>query len=268
VREISGNDMRNARKAGVNRMNWDLRHQPLPPQPGQQGGGGGGGGGGFGGGGLNGPNVIPGEYRVTLVVDGREISTKNVRVNGDPEMPMTDADRRTLHDTALALHELQKTAIAAAEAVTTLGPQVQAVEAMVKAAGNSGAADSITDVNRRLSDLRRRLGVGGGGTAGGSGGFEPGGPGGQGGGGGGGGFGGQQQNVRGQIGQLKGQIMGSTSLPTAQQVRNAGELREDMVKVVQDANDLIAAVPGLYEKIGAAGVKPSQLKSIPAVGTR
>jgi hypothetical protein len=286
VREITGNDLRTARRAGVNRVNWDLRHQPLPPQPGQQGGGPGGGGGGggpFGGGGLNGPNVLPGDYQVTLVVDGKDVGTKTVRVNGDPDMPMTDADRRTLHDAALSLHELQKLGNAAADAVSTLGPQVQSADAMVKAAsGPSASTTAIADLNRRLADLRRRLGVtgggGGGGAAGGaagggSGGFEPGGPGGgpggggQGGGGGGGGFGGQQQNVRAQIGQLKGQIMGSTSLPTAQQIRTAGELRDDMAKVVQDANELIAAVPGLYEKIGAAGLKPAALKPLNAVST-
>jgi photosystem II stability/assembly factor-like uncharacterized protein len=254
VREITGDDLQNARKAGVNRVYWDLRHPPLPPQPGQQGGGGGGGGG-FGGGGLNGPNVIPGEYRVTLVVDGKDVSTKTVRVNGDPEMPMTDADRRTLHDTALGLHQLQQVANSAAEAVTTLGPQVQAAEAMLKAAGNGSATGAIGDLNTRLADLRRRLGVGTGG-------------GGQGGGGGGGGFGGQQQNVRGQIGQLKGQIMGSTSLPTTQQVRTAGELREDMLKLIQETNDLIASVPALYDKLGAAGLKPASLKLITAPAQR
>ena len=268
VREITGNDLRSARRAGVNRVNWDLRHQPLPPQPGQQGGGGGGG---FGGGGLNGPNVVPGDYRVTLVVDGKEISTKTVRVNGDPDMPITDADRRTLHDTAFGLHEMQQLANSAAEAVTTLAPQVQAAETMMKAAGSQqAAASAIADVNRRLADLRRRLGIaggGGGGAAGGPAGFEPGGPGGQGGGGGGGGFG-AQQNVRGQIGQLKGQIMGSTSLPTAQQVRTASELRDDLNKVVQDANELIAAVPALYEKIGAAGLKPAALKPLNVIPAR
>ena len=49
VREISGNDLRDARRAGFNRVNWDLRHQPLPAPAGQQPGGGGGG---FGGGGA------------------------------------------------------------------------------------------------------------------------------------------------------------------------------------------------------------------------
>ncbi|MGH9384050.1 MAG: glycosyl hydrolase [Vicinamibacterales bacterium] len=256
VREISGNDLRTARRAGVNRVNWDMRHQPLPSQPGQQGGGGGGGGGGFGGGGINGPNVLPGEYRVTLVVDGKEVATKPVRVSGDVEIPMTDADRRTLHDTALALHELQRTANAAAESVTALGAQTESAEAMIKAAGApSAGTTAIADINRRLADLRRRLGVGAA-----AGGF--------GGGGGGGGFGGQQQNVRAQIGQVKGQIMGSTSLPTAQQVRTAGELREDMLKLIQETNDLIASVPAMYDTLGAAGLKPTLLKLIAAPAQR
>ena len=31
VREITGTDLRTARGAGINRVYWDLRHQPLPP---------------------------------------------------------------------------------------------------------------------------------------------------------------------------------------------------------------------------------------------
>ncbi len=58
VREITGTDLRTARGAGINRVYWDLRHQPLTPVAGQPPPGGGGGG--FGGGGNNGPSVMPG----------------------------------------------------------------------------------------------------------------------------------------------------------------------------------------------------------------
>ena len=81
-------------------------------------------------------------------------------------------------------------------------------------------------------------------------------------GGGGGGFGAQQQNVRGQLGQVKGQLMGSTSMPTQQQVRIAGELRADMEKVVADTNALVAAIPAIYDAMGASGAKPTALKPI------
>jgi photosystem II stability/assembly factor-like uncharacterized protein len=245
VREITGNDLRDARGAGVNRVYWDLRHQPLAPLAGQppQGGGGGGG---FGGGGNNGPNVLPGEYRVTLVVDGKDAATKTIRVSGDKDMTMTDADRRTWHDTALGLHEMQRVGNAAAEAVTTLATQLTAAEALLKSAGNppASAKTQIADVGTKLADLRRRLGLN------------------QQGGGGGGGFGGQQGNVRGTLGQTKGQIMGSTSLPTAQQMRSSVELREDLTKVVTDTNELINAIPAIYDALGASGAKPTALKPV------
>jgi hypothetical protein len=250
VREITGNDVRDARGSGINRVYWDLRHQPLAPLAGQPagGGGGGGGGGGFGGGGNNGPNVMPGDYRVTLVVDGKDVATKTVRVNGDKDMPMTEAERKTWHDTALNLHDLQRVANSAAETVNTLEKQLSAAEALMKSASNAPAAakTAIGDANTKLADLRRRLGLN-----------QQ-----QGGGGGGGGFGGQQGNVRGQLGQVKGQIMGSTSMPTAQQVRQAGELREDLDKVIADTNALIAAVPAIYDALGATGVKPAALKPV------
>ncbi len=249
VREITGNDLRDARGAGINRVYWDLRHQPLAPLAGQPaGGGGGGGGGGFGGGGNNGPNVLPGDYRVTLVVDGTDIATKTLRVSGDKDMPMTDTERRTWHDTALRLHDLQRVANDAANAVNTLATHLAAAETLMKSASNPAnqGGVALAEAQTKLADLRRRLGLN-----------QP-----QGGGGGGGGFGGQQGNVRGQLGQVKGQLMGSTSMPTAQQIRQAGELREDMDKVIADTNALIAAVPAIYDALGAGGVKPASVKPV------
>jgi hypothetical protein len=191
---------------------------------------------------------MPGEYRITLVVDGKDVGTKTLRVTGDKDMPMTDAERRAWHDISLNLHEMQKVANAAFESVTTLGTQLTTAEALLKSAANPPAAakTAISDANTKLADLRRRLGVGQ--QAGG--------------GGGGGGFGAQQQNVRGQLGQVKGQLMGSTSMPTQQQVRIAGELRADMEKVVADTNALVAAIPAIYDAMGASGAKPTALKPI------
>jgi hypothetical protein len=183
------------------------------------------------------------------VVDGKDIATKTVRVSGDKDMPMTDAERKTWHDTALGLHELQKVANDAFERVTALGTQLTAAEAMLKSAANAPAAakGAISDANTKITDLRRRLGIGQGGGQGG---------------GGGGGFGGQQGNVRGQLGQVKGQIMGSTSMPTAQQVRTATEARDDMMKLIADTNDLITAIPAIYDALGASGAKPAALKPV------
>ncbi len=249
VREITGNDVRNARKAGINRVQWDLRHQPLAAAAGAPQGGGGG----FGGGGNNGPHVLPGEYRVTLVVDGKEIATKPLRVLGDSAIQITDADRKTLHDTALGLHTLQRSANEAADAVTELSRQHQALDGLMKGgAASAEAKTALEDANKRLTDLRRRLGV-----------PAPGQPAG---GGGGGGFGGgANPNVRAVIGQVKGQMMASTSLPTATQMRQATEAREDLAKVIEDVNAAISTtMPALYKQVGG---QVTPLKPLAALGT-
>ncbi len=181
---------------------------------------------------------------MSLVVAGKEVATKPLRVNGDSAAQMTDADRKTWHDTSLSLHQLQRTANEAADAVTTLGTQVTSAENLLKTAGAAPAAgkQAIEDANKRLTELRRQLGVGQGG---------------------GGGFGGgQNPNVRARIGQLKGQIMGSTSLPTAMQLRSVTEAREDLTKVLQDLNGLMTAVPQLYDTLGATGLKPAALTAV------
>jgi hypothetical protein len=256
VRTLSGDDLRDATKAGINRVHWDLRYQPLPAQ--QGGPGGGGGGGGFGGGGNNGPFVMPGEYRVTLVVNKRDVMTKTVRVVGDTAVQWTDADRKTWHDTALAFHRLQEQANEAANAVTQLGTHYATLETLMKTAASVPAdvRTAIEAAGKQLTDLRRRLGVPA--------------PGQQAqGGGGGGGFGGGQNNpnVRAQFGQTKGQIMNSHSLPSAQQMRALTQGREDLSQVITDTNALITTIPALYDKVGAGALKPAALKPVRGVST-
>ena len=69
--------------------------------------------------------MLPGDYRVTLAVDGRDAGTTTVRVAGDPEIPISDADRKTMFDTATTLHRLQATANEAADAVRDLSSQIK-----------------------------------------------------------------------------------------------------------------------------------------------
>jgi hypothetical protein len=253
VRTLSGNDLRDSTKAGINRVYWDLRYQPLPAPPGPQGGGGGGG---FGGGANNGPFVMPGEYRVTLVVNDKDVSTKSVRVIGDTAVQWTDADRKTWHDTALAFHRLQEHANEAADAVTQLGTQHQTLETLMKSAANvpADARSAFDAASKQLADLRRRLGVAAPGAA----------P--QGGGGGGGFGGGPNPNIRAQFGQTKGQIMNSHSLPSEQQTRALEQGREDLAAVVRDANALITTMSSLFDKVGAGALKPAAIKPVRTAG--
>ncbi|HET9263198.1 MAG TPA: hypothetical protein VFO14_09145 [Vicinamibacterales bacterium] len=136
AREISGPVLATSNKAGMQSACWDLRVQPAPAPVdrggrggesggGREGGGGagqqespfgagcGGGGGGFGGfggggGGAAGPYVLPGTYTVALVVDGKTVDTKPLRVTADPDVVLTDAERRKMFDMAMEMHELQR----------------------------------------------------------------------------------------------------------------------------------------------------------------
>ena len=234
VREIAGDAMRNRNTAGLHIVKWDLRVQPLrplTPPPGAPAAGGGGGGGGFGGGGNNGPFVLPGSYRATLRVDGKDVQTVSVTVRGDADIRITDADRKTWFDTARGLHDLQAEANAAAQIVQDASAQMTLLTQQTRNATiPPGVKSSMDSLNTELERLRRRLGLGGGG------------------------FGGGAENVRGRIGQLKGAIMGSTSVPTTTQMAMIREVRAALPKVIEDAGAAGRRMPALVRDLIGAGV--------------
>ena len=246
VREIADDRVKGKTEVGLNTVVWDLRVNPLPPPPANQAGGGGGGGG-FGGGGVNGPMVLPGSYKVTLTIDGREVGSNSFTVRNDPGVQISDADLRARFDAAMTLHKMQATANDAATSLTTLNTQLTAVQQALKDQPNAPASikASVDDVAKKLEPLRRKLGVGIGGF-----------------GGGGGGGGSETENVRGLIGQLKGAIMSSTSLPTESQTKFAADARPALDKVVQDTNALIAQMTALLKELAASGVYPAPPKPI------
>jgi len=254
VREIAGDATKGKGEAGLNTVVWDLRVQPLPPLRNQPPSGGpGGGGGGFGGGGVNGPLVLPGPYKVSVVTGSREVEARTVNVSPDPEIKIADADRKTHFETAMGLHRLQATANEAYDVVATLNQQFGAIRDLLRAAKDvPGPVQARVDAfEKQLTPQRRQFGV----TAGGLGG--PGGPGGAGGAGG-GGFpsegGPPMVNLRTRIGQLKGGIMASTSLPTEVQARMIEESRMALSKAVGEVNALIPAMDALYKDLEASGV--------------
>ena len=250
VRELSGNDMRDRNKAGLNIVKWDLRVQPLrplPPAPGAPAGGGGGaGGGGFGGGGNNGPYVLPGTYRATLNVDGRDAQTIDVAVKGDALIDITDADRRTWFETSRDLHGLQAKANDVAEMVQTSFAQVQMIQQQTRNQNlPPNLKQELDGIVKEFETVRRRLGLG------------------QQGGGGGGGFGGGADNLRGRIGQIKGQVMASTALPTNTQLMQIRDVRSQLPGLIDASNAVVAKVPVLVKNMIAAGVMFPALKPVP-----
>ncbi len=245
VRELSNADLKDRNKAGLNIAKWDLRIQPLKPLPPPPGGGQGqGGGGGFGGGGNNGPFVPPGTYKATLTVNGRDTGTIDVAVKGDPEIQISDTDRRAWFETARELHQLQQKANDVAEMVQTAYAQVQTIQQQTRNANVPAASkQQLDNLVKEFDAVRRRLGLGQQG--------------------GGGGFGGNNENLRGRFGQLKGQIMGSTSLPTNTQMMQVREVRAALPGLIDQANAVVAKLPAVVKDLVGNGAIFPAIKPVP-----
>ena len=191
VREITGVVLANSNKAGIQSACWDLRVQPIPAPAGAGGrggdaagrggadaaaaeqggrggaqtppvspfgagcggGGGGFGGGGFGGGGGNpGPYVLPGVYSVSLIVDGKPIETRPLRVMADPEVSLTEAERKRLFDMALEMHDLQRRVSDVNGAFTAVNRQIPAIQKTIE-----GRSDLPGDVKTSFESVDKSL---------------------------------------------------------------------------------------------------------------
>ena len=240
VRTLSGEVTKDRRAAGINRLPWDLRREPLPEPatPGRRG---------FGDGVLKAPFVLPGTFEVSLTVDGRNAGSRSVEVIGDRLIEITDADRMVLHDTALALHELQRTSDEAADAVRVLSEQIIAVQELIeRRKAPEAVTTAATEIAEPLTELRQQLGVPQPGAA----------PSAR----------RRGTNLRRQIGQLKRQVMASTSVPTEVQVRQTRESREQLVEVVSEVNAVITStMPALYRLLNEHDLQPG-LTPIRAIG--
>jgi hypothetical protein len=168
-------------------------YQAQNPCGGGGGGGGGrGGGGGFGGGGggLNaqGPQVMPGNYNVALMIDGKVTETKPFKVVGDPGLQFTDVQRKRYNDIVMDLHDMQRRGMEMTAAMNSMYSQMSSVATKVKDASNVPAAvkTQFDTFQKEFDAVRVKFGVpptaGGGGGGRGGGGRGGGGGGGRGGG--------------------------------------------------------------------------------------
>ena len=200
----------------------------------------GGGGGGFFGATNNGPFVLPGTYRATLSVDGKEVADDERRGQGrsrtsrsrTPTARCGSTPRRICSSSRARRTKWRRWRRIANAQLQQLQNQTrnQTLAPNVK--------QSLDGVVKEMEVVRRRLGLGGQG--------------------GGGGFGGNTENVRGRIGQLKGAIIGSTSVPTNTQLQQIREVKAALPVVIEQANAVAAKLPALVkEMLGAGAIFPA-----------
>ncbi|MEI6669394.1 MAG: hypothetical protein WCP29_14675 [Acidobacteriota bacterium] len=118
--------------------------------------GGRGGGGGFGGGGLNnaGPFVLAGTYTVALVVDGKTVESKPLKVVADPEVALPDLERKKMFEMAMEMHELQRVGTDANAALRTLNTRSAELAKEIP-----GRADIPADVKASFEAFNKEVGA-------------------------------------------------------------------------------------------------------------
>ena len=282
VRTIAIPESRNA--AGIQAVCWDMRVDPAPslgptgaPAGGRQGGGpgragggggavpgvpqpqpesgvdpanpcgGGGGGGGFGGGGggNQGPLVLPGTYNVALMVDGKPVGTKPMRVVLDPANQLSEPQRKRYYDIVMDLHQMQGRGVEASRALMPFHTQMTEIAGKLDGMANVPAdvKAQFTAVQKEWNTVRVKFGV------------PPAAPGAGGGGGGrGGGPAVNPADVVGKVGSVKGQIMSFYDLPSASLMTQYADVRLALPKAITELNAFLAKATALSQALAKHGV--------------
>jgi len=239
VREFKGDAMKNRLGAGLNTVQWDLRVDPLPAPAG-------GGGGGFFGPGLDGPHVMPGEYRATLVVNGKDAGTTTIAVRGDPEIAISDADRKARFDALTELHALHGRLNKAVEVARQMNDQQTALKTALadtsKVPANIRAA--VDSLKKAMDPVREKLGLSSGEAFS----FDP-----------------EtfRKNLVFKIGMLKGPILSATARPTTTQLRQLDEVRAAVPAMVEQVNSLVPKHQAVMKLVADAGLYPAAVKPVP-----
>jgi hypothetical protein len=200
----------------------------------------GGPGGGSGGGAApNGPFVLPGTYTISLIIDGKTIETKPLRVSADPEVALTELQRKKMFDMAMDMHEVQRSATEVANAIRPVNARVAEIaKAIGSRTGFPADVKATFDAfSKDLATLATKFaapagGFGGGGSGGGTG----------------------PPSLLTRIGQAKNGLMGGL-WHTEQILRTYDELKIETPKAVADANALFAKAAGLSGALAKLDLK-------------
>ena len=149
IRELTGTG-----QAGLNRINWNLRHEsPVPPSPAAGSGSP-----------PQGPRVLPGSYTVKVSV-GDNDATRTVRVVDDPRIEISAADRRAQFDTLMRLSRLVTAIDTGHKAAADMESQLASLKDFVEEAEDTpesvtsvveSAAEKIEELEQNLARTRQQ----------------------------------------------------------------------------------------------------------------
>ena len=207
-------EMKGPKNAGINRLNWDLRHgAPEIPELGRARVG-------------RGPLVLPGEYNVTLKVDDQEM-TKILKVADDPRIDISYADRKVQHDVLVKLQHLFPYVTAATKAVRDLEKEIDNVQKTLKKVKEipESIKELLEATTKELEEIKIKL----------SGDPEL-------------GFRGRQFSIQGSLTMIRSAIERYSEAPTERQIRQVQEKQEELHVLIERINKIIQEnIPRLNE---------------------
>ena len=219
-------------------------YMAMNPCGGAGGGRGGGGGFGGGGGGTPCPMVAPGTYNVALVVDGKTIETKTLKIVADPLEKMNDAERKRYFDVAMDLHEMQKRGAAMTAAMQSLYTQLNDNKAKLDAAP-ADVKTALAAFTKDFDAARVKFGVpppaapaagpGGGGGRGGGAPVDP-------------------NNVAGKVGTVKTNVLAFTDNPSDTTMKAYADVKISLPKAIAEGNAVITKAAALAATLKKADV--------------
>jgi hypothetical protein len=198
---------------------------------------------------------MSGSYKVSLVVDGKTIDTKPLRVSDDPDVALTAVEKKRMFDQASEMHALQARVTDAVTAHRSLAQQVGELQTSVGSRTDVAAdvKSSIEALKKDLDALAPKLAVPQGGR-----------------GGGGGGRGGQNESLIAKIGQAKNGLMAGMS-PGEQTTSTYAEVKTQAPKAIADLNAAIAkatAVAASLKTYNLTLTVPAPVKAEPVAAPR
>jgi hypothetical protein len=174
-----------------------------------------------------GPFVLGGTYTVALVVDGKAVDSKPLRVTDDPEVVLTSIERKRQYDMAMEIHALQPRVTDAATAHANLTRQVNDLATTIADRSDVPAdvKSSFDAFKTELAALAPKLALPQGGR-------------------GGGGRGGANESLMAKIGTAKSGLSGGMTAGE-QTTRAYTEVKSQTPKAIADLNATIAKATAL-----------------------
>lgn len=208
-----------------------------------------GGGGGQGGGGTQGPLVMPGTYNVALIVDGKTVETKTMKIVADPIDQMNDMQRKRYFDMAMDLHEMQSRSAAMQTAMQSLYSQMNDAKAKIDA-GSPDVKAAVAAFQKDFDAVRVKFGVppppiaaGGGGRGGGAP-VDP-------------------NNVGAKVTSAKGSVLAFQELPSDSTTKAYADAKLALPKAIAEGNAVIAKATALVptlKKVDVTLTVPAAVK--------